>query len=457
MGQISQLSILVVDDERVTRRRIAAHLEEVGHTVSEAGDGEVGLASIRESRYDVVVTDLDMPILGGLEMMTAVRAEDDHTPFVVLTAHGDLKTAVRALRLGATDYLAKPYDKLEMEAVLERVSRYVALGRSNQRLQERIGGIQAQLSPERQSALAGNSEATRVIREQIGQAVSSGCQSILITGETGVGKEVVAREIHFSAERKSSPFISVVCPSLPDTLIEDAFFGHEKGAFTGADRDQPGYFELADGGTLFLDEIGDMSAPTQAILLGVLENRRVRRLGGGAEVEVNCRVIAATNVDLEARVESGGFRADLFYRLNILPIRIPPLRERKDDIIPIARRFLSELAKSRSLQIGTLTPEAEEKLVDYDYPGNVRELRNIVERATILSREGDIGAEALMLGPPEQAAAPAASRAKGQAKTDEAALRKALEENRWNRRQAARALGITYSKLRYQMMKHGIS
>jgi DNA-binding NtrC family response regulator len=285
--------------------------------------------------------------------------------------------------------------------------------------------------------------------------VEAGCETVLICGETGTGKEVVAREIHFQASSDESPFIAVSCPALPDTLVESELFGHARGAFTGAVSNRIGYFEMADGGTLFLDEVADLSPAAQAVLLRAIETRAFRPVGGQKEVRVNVRVIAATNAPLEERVEAGGFRRDLFYRLNAYTIRLLPLRERREDILPLAGHFLSVYARARGLRFEGFSPEAKDLLLEYDFPGNARELRNLVERAAILRRSGQIMPEHLNLpgAPGDAPASPSALPAEGQ---ERAFLVRALEAARWNRRQAAKDLGIPYSTLRYKMQKLGI-
>ncbi|RQW09441.1 sigma-54-dependent Fis family transcriptional regulator [candidate division KSB1 bacterium] len=304
--------------------------------------------------------------------------------------------------------------------------------------------------------IVGASEATQKVRQQIQQVVDAGLETILLIGETGTGKEVVARGIHALANpNKSSPFIAVSCPALPDTLVESELFGHMKGSFTGATTDRAGYFELADGGTLFLDEIADLSAAAQATLLRVLETRQLRRVGGGKEIQVNVRVIAASNVDLEKHIEAGKFRRDLYYRLNVFTIQLTPLRERRSDIIPLAEHFLTLFATSKSLPISGLAAEAKQLLLNYDFPGNARELRNIIERAAVLCKSNPILPEHLNL--------PSISKdicltkpIDSSTDHERAIILNALENAKWNRRKAAASLGMPYSTLRFKMERLGI-
>jgi DNA-binding NtrC family response regulator len=282
-------------------------------------------------------------------------------------------------------------------------------------------------------------------------AVEAKCETVLILGETGTGKEVVAREIHFLAGPDDSPFIAMSCPAIPDTLVESELFGHRKGAFTGATEDKAGYFELANGGTLFLDEIGDLSPAAQAKLLRVLETRTMRRVGASQEIQLNLRLIAATNVPLEELVKAGRFRQDLLYRLNAFVIQLSPLRERREDIIPLAEHFLSLALLRRGLPVAGFSPPAKELLLNYDYPGNARELRNLVERAAILCRSGMIQPEHLGL-PPAAPSAPAGPFSEARAAGSEReTILQALQAAKWNRRAAAKALGMSYSTLRYKI------
>jgi transcriptional regulator with GAF, ATPase, and Fis domain len=302
----------------------------------------------------------------------------------------------------------------------------------------------------------GVSPATQQVREQVRAAVEAACDTILITGETGTGKEVVAREIHFQAETAASPFIAVSCPALPDTLVESELFGHAKGAFTGATTDRAGYFEMADGGTLFLDEVGELSASAQAVLLRVLETRTFRRVGGTKEASVSVRVVAATNADLDRAVALGEFRRDLLHRLDVFPIHLLPLRERREDIVPLAEHFLAAYGLTRGLRYRGFSLEAIGVLTSYDYPGNARELRNIVDRAAILGRGAElIQAEHFPLSGIERRGNSPPT-AKPQTEEARERILAALQECRWNRRKAAQRLGMPYSTLRYRIEKLGI-
>jgi DNA-binding NtrC family response regulator len=405
--------------------------------------------------------------MDGISLLAKAGEICPEMSVVIITGHGNMEMAIQALRLGAADFLTKPIKFLDLDAVLEKSVRLRTLRQDKRRLRETIRGIQKSGSLHTVNLnFVGTSPITRKVREQIKQAVEAGCETILITGETGTGKEVVARNIHFQAGSDESPFIAVSCPSLPDTLVESELFGHTKGAFTGATDDKAGYFELADGGTLFLDEIADLSASAQANLLRVLETRMLRRVGGSKEISVNVRVITATNNPLEQLVEESKFRPDLFYRLNVYSIHLSPLRERREDILPLAEHFLSTYATSRNLRFDGFSPEAQKLLLNYDFPGNARELRNIVERAAILCRSDSILPEHLNL--PEHSGSFPERRRKTkddissqsiqpEDNNERTRILSALQETKWNRRQAAKKLGIPYSTLRYKIQKLGIA
>jgi len=451
------LNILLVDDEEIVHQSIGEYLLDSGHQTCCVYNAEAALESLEAQDFDIAVVDIRMPGMNGFSLLERMQEIRPDISVVIITGHGDINAVKRAVQLGAVDFLTKPVRLLELDAVLEKCIQIYNLRRDQRRLRKTIGGIQAAEDlRERNREFVGTSAATRSVREQIRQAVEAECDTILVTGETGTGKEVVAREIHFRASSDESPFIAVSCPAMPETLVESELFGHTKGAFTGAATDRIGSFELADGGTLFLDEVADLSPAAQAKLLRVLETRSLRRVGGSKEIAVNVRVISATNTNLDRLVETREFRSDLFYRLNAYNIHLLPLRERPEDILPLAEHFLALHAEPRGLHFDGFSPEAKALLLNYHFPGNARELRNIIERSTILCKTGWILPEHLSL--PETAAVPPEPQYK---KSDDAPERanilKALEESKWNRRQAAINLGMPYSTLRYKMQKLGIS
>jgi DNA-binding NtrC family response regulator len=450
------LSILLVDDEEIIHQTIGDYLRASGHTVAEARSGAAGLKMLQDGAYDMVLSDVLMPGMDGLSFLSRVQEGWPDLSVVLITGHGNLEMAVQALRLGAADFLTKPVKLLELDAVLEKAARLRSLRQDRTTLRETVGRMQTEADRRiRNRSLIGVSPAMRRVREQIRQAVEAACETILVTGETGTGKEVVAREIHFQAGWETRPFIAVSCPAIPDTLIEAELFGAVKGAYTGATGDRPGYFELAHGGTLFLDEIADLSASAQAAILRVLETRTLRRVGGARELTVEVRVVAATNTPLEVLVEQGRFRRDLLYRLNLYTIHLPPLRERREDILPLAEHFLSSYAGRRGLRIEALSAPVQQMLLNYDYPGNARELRHLIERAAMLCRAGPILPEHLTF-PHRAGADPAPQDRPPDLEQERAYFLQALEAARWNRRQAARDLGIPYSTLRYKMQQLGI-
>lgn len=443
------IEILLVDDEQIIHDTLGAYLRQLGHRVDGAFDGREGVESALAGDYGLVLLDVRMPAVDGLEVLVRLREQRPELAVVLMTGHGDMEMAVRALRLGAADFLPKPVRLLDLDAAVARARYLRELNRDRTHLREVVRGLQQ--ADEKQRRMIGDSEAMMQVRQHVRQAVEGGADSILITGETGTGKEVVAREIHETAAGDELPFIAVSCPSLPESLVESELFGHVKGSFTGATRDRAGAFELADGGTLFLDEIGDLSAAAQASLLRVLETRSLRRVGGTKEIDVEVRVIAATNGNLTT---DGGLRQDLLYRLNLFPIHLTPLRERRADIEPLATHFQADYARRRRLPCKGFTDRARAALQDYDFPGNVRELRNVVERAAIVARGVQIDVEHLAL----QHIGLTAESAAGPGTTgEEARVVAALEAARWNRRDAARRLGMAYSTLRYKINKYGIS
>ncbi len=446
------LQILLADDEPIVRSTLGDYLKDSGHQVVEACDGADALALV----------DVRMPGMDGLTLLDRLHASRPEIAVVIVTAHGNMETVIRALRAGAVDFLPKPVRFRELDAVIEKARQVRALKVERRHFKDALAGVQAAVSRGTPGVMVGTSAASQRVRELIRHAVEARVDTLLITGETGTGKEVVARQIHDQAGGASAPFIPMNCPAIPEPLLESELFGHRKGAFTGANEHRAGYFELADGGTLFLDEIGDLSATAQAKLLRVLETRLVRRIGEAREKAVDVRVVAATNADLPERVKQGRFRADLFYRLNVFGIELVPLRERRIDILPLAEHFLGGFCGARGWKAGGFAEGARQWLLEYDYPGNARELRNLVERAAILTRGATITEQQL----PARASRPAAPPV---VVVDEPAavpiadddlkgrILRALEEARWNRRDAATALGMPYSTLRFRMRRLGIS
>jgi DNA-binding NtrC family response regulator len=370
---------------------------------------------------------------------------------VIISGIGSIENVIEALRLGATDFLVKPVKLFELDAVLEKSKQMGRLLRRNRTLTDTLSAFQSgRLCQAGSWKMVGDSPAVQQTKAQILQMAESGCDTLLIIGETGCGKEVAARMFHQEAVGDAAPFIAVSCPAIPESIIESELYGYEMGAFTGANTDKAGYFEMADNGTLFLDEISDLSPSAQATLLRVLETRKFRHLGGGAEIDINVKIIAASNTDLEELMKAGKFRSDLYYRLAVYPLVIPPLCKRKEDIIPLAEHFLSLYDSGRSQARHVLSGESKALLMSYDYPGNIRELRNIVERAVILSEGKEITSDHIYL-PKSTCKIRLNEKLENNKLTERERIINALEETKWNRKQAAHKLGIPYSTLRYKI------
>ena len=382
--------ILVVDDQDMMRDSLAGNLKRDQHEVVAAGDGAAALARLGTTRFDLLITDLRMPKVDGMELLQEAKRLRPEMPVVMMTAHGNVPNAVQAMRQGAYDYIQKPFDGEEIKALVERALEHSRLVRENQALR-----CMTELSAPR--PLIGNGPAMQDVRRKI-ELVARSSATVLIRGESGTGKEVVARAIHQSSDRRERPMLAVNCAALSENLLESELFGHEKGAFTGADRMRRGRFELADGGTLLLDEISEIAPSLQAKLLRVLQESTFERVGSSVSQQVDVRVVATTNRNLERAVADGKFREDLFYRLNVVPIDLPPLRRRGEDVPELCRHFLHQIAKRDRSPFRHVEPEATRLLQRYDWPGNVRELQNIVERACVLEAEPGV-VRAATIGP----------------------------------------------------------
>jgi len=370
--------ILVVDDEAASRKGLRALLAREGYRVEEAADGHEALERARTFRPSVVIADLVMPKMDGLEMLTALQDDLPFTTIIILTGQGTIETAVQAMKAGAYDYLTKPVDVTRLGVVLKKALERAGIAREVALLRRQVEGGE-------RPALLGRSGAMKEVLRQVELAAPSAAP-VLVLGESGTGKELVARTLHDLSPRAKGPFVGVNCAAIPETLLESEIFGHEKGAFTGAAERRIGCFEMADGGTLLLDEVGEMHPAVQAKFLRVLEEGAFRRIGGKAEIRVDVRVVAATNKDPAAAIRDGALREDLFYRLNVFPIALPPLRDHPEDIPLLSEAFLQVSAAKNGRPVRALAPEALHALQQYPWPGNVRELRNAIERAVILTR-----------------------------------------------------------------------
>ena len=440
--------ILIVDDEPSIRSTLGGILEDEGHTVSTAESGEEGIALVARDELDLIILDLWLPGVDGMSVLERIKAAGG-PPVIVISGHGNVDTAVRATRLGAYDFLEKPLS-------LERVLLTVEHALSDRRLREEVRDLRRTLTLD--EILIGESEVMRELEAKIRSAAPSASR-VLITGENGSGKEIVARTLHRLSQRADQPFIDVNCAAIPEELIESELFGHRKGAFTGAIEERKGKFELADGGTLFLDEIGDMSMKTQAKVLRVLQEQTFQKIGAQQTIKVDVRVVAATNKNLEEEIARGAFRSDLYYRLNVIPIAVPPLRRRGNDVVLLADHFLRRFAAETGTQRKRLSAGAGARLRAYDWPGNVRELRNLMERLAILHQKEVIEPEQIDLEPRAQAPAAVPSNLTLKEARDEFEKQYILARLRdyaGNVSRTADALGVERSNLYRKLHAYGI-
>jgi nitrogen regulation protein NR(I) len=379
--------VLVVDDEANLRRVLAAQLARDGHEVHVAADGEEGLAFLREHHIDLVITDLRMPKVDGMDLLRAALRDDPARPVVMMTAHGTVDTAVEALKTGAFDYVTKPFDQSEVRVIVRKALRTRDLASAD--ASRDLSGAQ----PREETARFGIIGESAPIAELYGvlERVADTPTTVLVTGESGTGKELVARALHENSSRRDRPFIKVNCAAIPKDLMEAELFGYERGAFTGAVASKPGRFELASGGTLFLDEIGELPSEMQVKLLRVLQESEFERVGGIKTIRVDVRLVAATNRDLKREIAAGGFRDDLYYRLNVVPIALPALRERRADIPGLVRHFVAKFNARLRKSVEGIEPDAMDRLATYAWPGNIRELENVIERAVLFADGQRIG------------------------------------------------------------------
>jgi DNA-binding NtrC family response regulator len=447
-------SILIVEDEPKMRRLLELQLAEEGFRARTAADAEAGLQLLGDEPFDVVVTDFKLPGMSGLEFLHAVKRFNADLPVVMMTAFGTVESAVDAMKAGASDYVLKPFSLAELVLVIRKELASHELRRENRDLREALG---RRYEYKNIVARSDKMQAVLALVERVAPTNST----VLIGGESGVGKDLVARAIHEHSQRAAGPFIKINSTAIPETLLESELFGYERGAFSGAATSKPGKFELADKGTLFLDEIGDVPATIQVKLLRVLQDREFERLGSTKTHKVDVRLVAATNRDLRAALEEGTFREDLYYRLNVVAIDIPPLREHKEDIPALAEYFLQKSALESAKAAQGITPQAAKLLMDYHWPGNVRELQNVLERAVTLSSGAtldvaDIHIDAI---PPRPSTDSAAALPPGMTleQWEEEMIREALRRANGNKSQAARALGLSRNALRYRLSKMGVA
>jgi two-component system response regulator AtoC len=438
-------TILVVEDDPVVRRFIEAAINRTDCKVTSVGDGKAALTAIDKEKYDLVITDLKVPAVNGIKVLEYVKKKQPDTSVVIGTAFGSIENAVEAMRKGAFDYLTKPFSVEDILEIVDRVIGYKRRQNNNSPTTSSDG-----------SSLIGVSHAINYIRSLI-TMIAPSKTTVLIEGETGVGKEVVADALQQMSNRREKPFIKVNCAALPDTLVESELFGFEKGAFTGAHARTKGRFELADSGTLLLDEIGEMSLHLQAKLLRVLQSKKFERLGSGQSIEVDVRVIATTNRDLKEEVKQNKFRKDLYFRLNVVKITVPPLRSHKDDIAPLARHFLDMYCRENEVK-KSLSQDALEKLMDYDWPGNVRELQNTIEKAVVITPREIIKAENLHFVDEYRDLFEYLFSSEDDITIYEAEkqlILTSLKRNSYNKTKTADALGITVKTLRNKLKEYG--
>jgi DNA-binding NtrC family response regulator len=451
---MTKLDILIAEDEPAQREMLGGFLAKEGHHVIVAANGEEALERVKVHTLDLAIVDYKMPGLTGLEVLKKAKLLTPQLDIVILTAFGTVDTAVEAMKAGAADYLSKPVDLEELLCVIDRIAERRTLQRENELLRQQLGekGIS------QEQVVHGSRQMAELIN--LAGRVAASSATVLIQGESGTGKELFARLIHRLSPRSAKPLIIVNCAALSETLIESELFGHERGAFTGATQRRLGRFEQADGGTLFLDEIGDISPAVQVKLLRLLQEGEFQRVGGNQSLRADVRVISATHQDLESRVKESVFRQDLYYRLNVVPIKILPLRERRKDIPPLVEHFVKRFSKENRKPIEGVSREAMDQLIKYDYPGNIRELENILERAVVISRGTTLTAADLPFGrfkPDEDHEDPEGGTGtlrEALETLERRMVKKAMEESGGNQSRAAESLGLSERMLRYKLKKY---
>jgi len=456
---MKKTKILVVDDEELIRWSLEQNLSDEGYQVLTAGTGEDALRVVREELPDLIFLDLQLPGISGMEVLQKVKEISSDIIVVIITALGVVEMVVKAMKLGAYDYINKPFNLDELSLIVEKAMETV-------RLRKEVATLRAEQSQRFSPVnIIGSDPKVKAVMGMVEKVAKSDTTTVLITGESGTGKELIAKAIHSTSSRAEEPFMAVNCAALPETLLESELMGHEKGAFTDAKTMKKGLFELADGGTLFLDEIGDMPLGMQAKILRVLEDRMVRRIGGSKDVSVDVRIISATNKDLLKAIDEGIFRSDLYYRLQVIPIKLPALRERKGDILTLIMYFVEQFNKEFNKDVKGISKMAERFLLEYPWPGNVRELKNVIERAIILESEEILLVEHLPLEivamgtkprksggldlqiPPEGISIEA---------VEKELIEKALDMTAGNQSKAAKKIGLGIDAFRYRMKKFGL-
>jgi two-component system NtrC family response regulator len=451
---MTKLDILIAEDERAQREMLSGFLVKEGHHVIVAGNGEEALARAKAHTLDLAIVDYKMPGLTGLEVLKQSKLINPRLDVVILTAFGTIDTAVEAMKAGAADYLTKPVDLDELLCVIDRIAERRTLQRENEILRQQLG----EKGTSQEHIIHGSRQMAELIN--LAGRVAASNATVLIEGESGTGKELFARLIHRLSPRSAKPLIVVNCAALSESLIESELFGHERGAFTGATQRRVGRFEQSDGGTLFLDEIGEISPAVQVKLLRLLQEGEFQRVGGNQTLKADVRVISATNQDLGSKVKNGAFREDLYYRLNVVPIKIPPLRDRREDIPRLVEHFVARFSKENRKPIEGVSREATDQLVKYDYPGNIRELENIVERAVVISRGPTLTVGDLPFGgrkpdeDNEETEGGGGALREALETLERRMVQKAIEEAGGNQSRAAESLGLSERMLRYKLKKY---
>ena len=442
----SRMKIMVVDDEMIVRESLYHWFKRAGHSVESAASGFEALEKLSQNPFDVLFVDIKMPKMDGIELLRRVKENYPETIVIIITAYGSVESAVEAMKVGADDYLLKPFKPEQLALIIEKTVSQMKLASKYRYVKGLLDEIK------RFDNIIGQSKPMRELFELIPEVAQSD-SSVLITGETGVGKELVAKAIHAKSQRSKGPFIAINCGALPDTLLESELFGHQKGAFTGADRARKGFLEVVSGGTLFLDEIGEISTKMQVDLLRVLEEKKITRIGERNAINVDFRLVSSTRRNLPAAIADGRFREDFFYRINVISLSIPPLRKRKEDISLLAEHFLGKYSRETTKRVDHITPQALDLLKSYNWPGNVRELENAIERAVVLSRKRSLDIHDFAFLRPAGSGAVGGLTLKDREKNY---VHKVLLENDWNVTRSAEILGINRVTLHKMIKRYGL-
>lgn len=456
---MEKAKILIIDDEKLLRWSLEQNLTKEGYVVISAESGMEGLQLLSEDQPDIVLLDINLPDISGINILEKIKKEKKHPIVIMITAFGDIETAVKAIKLGAYDFVEKPFNLDKLKILL---SKAVETGSLRQEVSQFKSQLTSQFS---MNSIVGQSDQMKEVIALVKKVAQSDASTIFLHGESGTGKDLIAKVIHYSSKRSDKPFMDINCTALPETLIESELFGYEKGAFTDAKVLKKGFFELADGGTIYLDEIADMKSSTQAKLLKVIENKTFKRIGGVKDIAVDIRVIASSNKNIEEEIKNGNFREDLYYRLQVIPLRLPPLRERSEDIILLINAFINQFNNEFKKNVIGVSKEAKKSFLNYAWPGNIRELKNVIERAMILENEEYILPEHLPIELSKQNV-PGKDLSESRVTippgglniemVEKELITQALEQSKWNQTKAARLLNLTRDALRYRMQKFGI-